>query len=141
MRHKRAMRGSIASRRTSSDTRFGLWAVEIPGVTPMAGFVGLSVPTFEAHFMPCVEIGWRLDATCWNRGYATEGARAALEFGFTQLRLKEIVSFTAEGNRASCRVIEKIGITHAAAGDFDHPALPPGHRLRRHVLYRRRRPH
>src|SRR4051812_45087028 len=61
---------------------FGLWAVEVPGVTPFAGFVGLAVPRFEAHFTPCVEVGWRLDAGHWNRGYATEGARAALDYGF-----------------------------------------------------------
>jgi RimJ/RimL family protein N-acetyltransferase len=117
---------------------FGLWAVEIPGVTPFAGFVGLSIPRFEAHFTPCVEIGWRLDADHWNRGYATEGARAALDFGFRWLGLQEIVSFTVPGNLRSRRVMEKIGMIRSPDDDFDHPLLPEGHPLRRHVLYRRR---
>src|SRR5215467_6488587 len=68
---------------------FGLWVVEVPGVTPFAGFIGLSVPRFEASFTPCVEVGWRLDADHWNRGYATEGARATLAFGFRWLNLEE----------------------------------------------------
>jgi RimJ/RimL family protein N-acetyltransferase len=120
------------------DRGFGLWAVEIIGVAPFAGFVGLSVPAFEAHFTPCVEIGWRLAAQHWNRGYATEGARAALEFGFDVLQLDEIVSFTVPSNSASIRVMEKIGMTRNPADDFDHPVLPEGHPLRRHVLYRAR---
>jgi len=115
---------------------FGLWAVEIPGITPFVGFVGLSIPLFEAHFTPCVEIGWRLGADHWNRGYATEGARAALAFGFTSLKLEEIVSFTVPANIRSRRVMEKISMTHSGSDDFDHPVLPEGHPLRRHVLYR-----
>jgi RimJ/RimL family protein N-acetyltransferase len=115
---------------------FAQWAVEIPGITPFAGFVGLSIPGFEAPFMPCVEIGWRLAADYWNRGYATEGARAALAFGFQWLKLAEIVSFTVPGNLRSRRVMEKLGMTHSVNEDFDHPLLPEGHRLRRHVLYR-----
>jgi len=118
---------------------FGLWAAEIPGVTPFAGFVGLSVPGFEAHFTPCVEIGWRLAAEYWGRGYATEAARAALAFGFDAVGLDEIVSITTPGNQRSRRVMERIGLTRDAEDDFDHPLLPAGHPLRRHVLYRRRR--
>jgi RimJ/RimL family protein N-acetyltransferase len=119
---------------------FGLWAVEIPGITQFAGFIGLSIPLFEVPFMPCIEIGWRLDAEHWGRGYATEGARAALEFGFQSLDLKEIVSYTVPGNLRSRRVMEKIGMTHSASEDFEHPALAEGHPLRRHVLYRIGRP-
>ena len=119
---------------------FGLWAVEIPGVTPFAGFIGLSIPRFEAPFTPCVEIGWRLAAEYWNRGYATEGARAALNFGFTALELSEILSFTVPANLRSRRVMKKLGMTHSPADDFDHPLLQPGHPLRRHVLYRMARP-
>jgi len=115
---------------------FGLWAVEIPVVTSFAGFIGLSVPRFQAHFTPCVEIGWRLAAEHWGLGYATEGARAVLEFCFEALGLGEVVSFTAPGNLRSRRVMEKIGMVHNPADDFDHPELPDGHRLRRHVLYR-----
>jgi len=119
---------------------FGLWAVEIPRITPFAGFIGLSIPRFVAAFTPCVEIGWRLDADYWNRGYATEGARAALAFGFLSLQLEEIVSFTVPANLRSRRVMEKIGMTHSSGDDFDHPALPEGHLLRQHVLYRLDRP-
>jgi RimJ/RimL family protein N-acetyltransferase len=119
---------------------FGCWAVEIPDTTPFAGFIGISIPRFEAHFTPCVEIGWRLDADHWNQGYATEGARAALGFGFTFLPVEEIVSFTVPANARSRRVMEKLGMTHMVKEDFDHPALPEGHPLRRHVLYRLRRP-
>jgi RimJ/RimL family protein N-acetyltransferase len=115
---------------------FGLWAVEIPGVTPFAGFVGLSVPRFEAPFTPCVEIGWRLAHEHWGAGFATEGAQAAAGFAFAQLGLTEIVSFTVPGNLRSRRVMERIGMTRRPDDDFDHPALPDGHPLRRHVLYR-----
>jgi RimJ/RimL family protein N-acetyltransferase len=115
---------------------FGLWAVEIPGVAAFAGFIGLSIPAFSAHFTPCVEIGWRLAAACWNRGYATEGARAALRFGFHHLGLDQIVSFTIPANLRSRRVMEKIGMHRDAADDFDRPDMPEGHPLRRHVLYR-----
>jgi RimJ/RimL family protein N-acetyltransferase len=119
-----------------SERGFGLWAVEAPGVAPFLGFTGLAVPRFEAHFTPCVEVGWRLAREHWGRGYAPEAARAALAFGFERLGLAEIVSFTASGNAKSRRVMEKIGMTHDPAGDFEHPSLPPGHPLRRHVLYR-----
>ena len=115
---------------------FAQWAVEIPGVTPFAGFIGLSVPRFEAAFTPCVEVGWRLAAEYWGRGYATEGARAALAFGFEELGLEEILSWTVPDNERSRRVMEKIGMTHDPQDDFEHPLLPKGHRLRRHVLYR-----
>lgn len=115
---------------------FGFWAVEIPTVTPFAGFVGLSVPRFAAHFTPCVEIGWRLAEPYWNRGYASEGARAALRFGFERAHLEEIVAFTVPTNLRSRRVMEKIGMTHNPADDFDHPSIPERHPLRRHVLYR-----
>jgi RimJ/RimL family protein N-acetyltransferase len=114
---------------------FGFWAVETDDGS-CAGFVGLSVPRFETSFTPCVEIGWRLGAQHWGRGYATEGAQAALAFGFERVGLKEILSFTVPSNIASRRVMEKIGMTCDRADDFDHPSLAIGHRLRRHVLHR-----
>jgi len=116
------------------DHGFGLWALEIPGVVAFAGFVGLSIPGFEAHFTPCVEVGWRLAADHWGHGYATEAARRTVAFGFDHLHLKEIVSFTVPANHRSRRVMERIGMTHDLADDFDHPRVPE--RLRRHVLYR-----
>jgi RimJ/RimL family protein N-acetyltransferase len=115
---------------------FGLWAVEVVGTADFAGFVGLAIPGFEAHFTPCVEIGWRLAFEHWGRGYATEAARAALDCGFERLGLEEIVAFTVPGNWRSRRVMERLGMRRSAADDFDHPRLPPGHPLRRHVLYR-----
>jgi RimJ/RimL family protein N-acetyltransferase len=119
---------------------FGLWAVEVRNVVPFIGFVGLAVPRFEAHFTPCVEIGWRISAEHWGRGYATEGARAALAFGFDIVGLREVVSFTVPENVRSRRVMEKIGMKRKPAEDFDHPSLPERHALRRHVLYRIARP-
>jgi ribosomal-protein-alanine N-acetyltransferase len=119
---------------------YGLWAVEILGAAPFAGFIGLNIPRFEAPFTPCVEIGWRLAADHWGQGFATEGARAAIQFGFDELRLNEILSFTARDNVRSQRVMQKLGMTHDPSDDFDHPALPEGHRLRRHALYRMHRP-
>lgn len=117
---------------------FGLWAVEIPDIAPFVGFVGLSIPGFEASFAPCVEIGWRLVVEAWGCGYATESAQAVLEFGWEALGLSDIVSFTVPENVRSRRVMEKIGMVHDPADDFDHPAMPEGHR--RHVLYRIGRP-
>jgi RimJ/RimL family protein N-acetyltransferase len=117
---------------------FGWWAVEIPGVTSFAGVTGISVPEFHAHFTPCVETGWRFAFDYWNRGYATEAARAAVAFGFGTIQLDEIVAFTVPANVRSRRVMEKLGMTRNPDDDFDHPRLPEGHPLQRHVLYRLR---
>jgi RimJ/RimL family protein N-acetyltransferase len=115
---------------------YGFWAVEVPGIAPFAGMVGLAVVPFEAAFTPCVEIGWRLAVPHWGSGYATEAARAALAFGFDELKLNEIVAFTVPGNVRSRRVMERIGMSHDPADDFDHPSVADGHPFRRHVLYR-----
>lgn len=113
---------------------FGLWAVEVRGGAPFIGFVGLSIPTFDAPFMPAVEIGWRLSRVHWGHGYAIEAARAVLDDGFGRHGLTEIVSFTVPANVRSRRVMERLGMRQD--GEFDHPRLPEGHLLRRHVLYR-----
>jgi RimJ/RimL family protein N-acetyltransferase len=122
---------------------FGLYAVDLKaGVRDerqFIGFIGLARPSFEIDFTPCIEIGWRLDASLWGRGLATEGARAVAEYAIGPLGLDEIVSFTTVGNGPSRRVMEKLGMTHDARDDFDHPLLREGHPLRRHVLYRLRR--
>ena len=115
---------------------FGLWAVEVIGGAPFIGFIGLSVPALEAPFMPCVEVGYRLAFEHWGRGYATEGSRAAIEFGFATLGLTEIVAMATAGNARSRRVMEKLGMTRSPEDDFDHPKIASGHPLRRHVLYR-----
>ncbi len=119
---------------------FGFWAVEPLEAPRLSGFVGLSIPRFDLHFTPCVEVGWRLAHQDWGKGFATEAARAALAFGFEQLDLDEIVSFTIPANQRSRRVMERIGMTHDPSDDFDHPMFEPSHRLSRHVLYRTRRP-
>jgi ribosomal-protein-alanine N-acetyltransferase len=117
---------------------FGVCAVELREDASFLGFVGLNVPGFEAAFTPCVEIAWRLAADYWGHGFATEGARAIVRYAFDTLRLNALVSFTVPANVRSRRVMEKIGMTHDPAEDFDHPKLMPGHPLRRHVLYRLR---
>lgn len=118
---------------------FGFWAVEAPGTAPFIGFVGLQHVSFAAPFTPAVETGWRLARKHWGRGYATEAARAALAHGFGPLALPEIVAFAVPGNMASRWVMERIGMHHDPADDFDHPNLPKGSPLQRHVLYRVKR--
>ncbi len=119
---------------------WGFWAVEIQATGTFAGFVGLNPATFDAPFTPANEIGWRLARAHWNQGVATEAAQAVVDYGFGVLGLDEVVSFTATANLPSQRVMQKPGMHHDPADDFDHPHLPAGHHLRRHVLYRLARP-
>ena len=114
----------------------GLFAAERLADSALLGFVGLARPSFEAPFTPCVEVGWRLTREAWGHGYATEAARVVLRHGFTTLGLDEVVSFTSVGNLPSQAVMQRLGMHHDAADDFDHPRLPETHPLRRHVLYR-----
>jgi RimJ/RimL family protein N-acetyltransferase len=126
---------SLARLKRGIDERgWGLWAVEIE--QEFAGFTGLADPNLEAHFTPCVEIGWRFHRRFWGRGYALEAAQVALRFAFETLRLQEVVSFTAQLNERSQRLMQRLGLTHSALDDFEHPMLPAGHPLRHHVLYR-----
>lgn len=118
---------------------FGLCAAEHRSTGAFIGFIGLSVPTFEAHFTPAVEIGWRLGSAWWGQGLATEGAREILRYAFEEVALPSLVSFTVPANVRSRRVMEKLGMAHDSSDDFDHPGVPPGHPLRRHMLYRLRR--
>jgi len=114
---------------------FGLWVLELHGESSFIGVVGLETVSYEAHFTPAVEVAWRLAQPYWGHGYATEAARAALDYGFGQLGLREIVAVTVRANQRSRRVMERLGMTRAPEDDFDHPRLPEGP-LRRHVLYR-----
>jgi len=118
---------------------YGLWVLEIPGELEFAGFVGLLRVAFEAHFTPAVEIGWRLVPAAWGKGYATEAAQAVLRHAFSVLGMKEIVSFTAAGNKRSQSVMRRLGMSTRAEENFEHPRLPTGHPLSVHVLYRLRR--
>ncbi len=115
---------------------WGLWAVSVQGGADFIGWLGLWPIGFEAHFTPAIEVGWRLLPEFWGRGYATEGARAAIRDGFERLKLEEIVATTVPANFRSRRVIEKLGMQYESRGDFDHPLVPDGHPLKRHVLYR-----
>lgn len=119
-----------------SEHDFGLWAVEVPGVAPFIGFAGFAIPRFSAPFTPCVEVGWRLAFEHWKHGYATEAARLAIDYGFRTLAFPEVVSFTSVANHRSRAVMERLGMRRDPAEDFDYPALPESHPLRRHVLYR-----
>lgn len=129
-----AWQGQFAERGWSN------WAVETRATGEFIGFVGLSVPRRALPFSPCVEVGWRLARRFWGQGYATEAARAALAAGFGTIGLDEIVSFTALGNLPSRAVMERIGLRDTGR-DFEHPALPEGHPLRRHCLYALSRAH
>jgi RimJ/RimL family protein N-acetyltransferase len=115
---------------------FGVYAAELIEKEEFIGFIGLNVPSFDAPFMPAVEIGWRLAYEYWGRGLATEGARAVVRFAFEDLKISSLVSFTTAANLRSRRVMENIGMVHDPAEDFDHPNLPENHPLSRHVLYR-----
>lgn len=112
---------------------YGLWAVEIKETKEFIGFIGFLYTTFEAEFTPCVEIGWRLDNKYWNKGYATEGAKSCLDYGFRNLNFSSIYSFTAEINKPSENVMKKIGMKKV--GEFRHPKVEEGSPLKNHVLY------
>ena len=118
---------------------FGFWAAELKATESFIGFVGLNIPNLDTNFTPCVEIGWRLAKEHWGFGYATEAAKACLSFGFNQAKLAEILAWTTRGNHPSRKVMERLGMHHDPAEDFDHPGVPVGHFLRPHVLYRIRR--
>jgi RimJ/RimL family protein N-acetyltransferase len=115
---------------------FGIWAVEAPGVASFIGFVGLSTVPADLPMAPAVEAVWTLNAPFWRRGYASEAARAAMDDGFSRLRLQEIVAYTAAVNTPSRGVMERLGMRHDIAGKFDHPRVPKGSEFRAHVLYR-----
>jgi RimJ/RimL family protein N-acetyltransferase len=117
---------------------YGPWALEVKGGAPFIGFCGLWSPSFAAHFTPCIEVGWRLAHEVWGKGYATESAEAALDYGFGPLALAEIVAYTTPANRRSRAVMERLGMSHDPADDFERPPLMEGAPARPHVLYRLR---
>jgi ribosomal-protein-alanine N-acetyltransferase len=117
----------------------GYLAVEVRETGQFVGAVGLARVRYEAHFTPAIHIGWRLARQHWGHGYASEAARALLHHGFEQLGCEEIVAVTVPANVRSQAVMRRLGMTYSSADDFDHPRLPEGHALRRHVLYRMKR--
>jgi ribosomal-protein-alanine N-acetyltransferase len=140
MEHLMPLPGWVARKRAHWEEHgFGQWVVEIPGEASFIGVVGLETVSYEAPFTPAVEVAWRLARTYWGRGYATEAAQAALDYGFNELRLMEIVAITVPDNWRSRRVMERLGMARSPEDDFDHPRLPEGP-LKRHVLYRLRNP-
>jgi RimJ/RimL family protein N-acetyltransferase len=120
-----------------AENNFGLWAAERKDTSEFIGFVGLSIPRFQTDFTPCVEIGWRLAHDHWGYGYATEAAAACLDYGFNNLKLDEIVSFTSVLNAKSMNVMKKIGMKYVK--NFEHPSIEDGNRLKTHVLYVKRK--
>ncbi len=114
---------------------WGFWAVETKCANEFIGFVGLHTPAPELPFSPCVEVGWRLDAKHWGKGFATEAARGALRIGFERLGLAEIVSFTSAINLRSRAVMVKLGMRETEE-TFEHPSVPMDSPLRQHCLYR-----
>lgn len=120
------------------EKEYGFWAVEVPDIAPFIGFIGLNYEDFESFFIPCIEIGWRLAYEYWEHGYATEGAKAVVDYAFKTLKLKEIVSFTAINNIRSRRVMEKLGMKSKSKENFHHPKVPPNFPM--HVLYRFKNP-
>jgi RimJ/RimL family protein N-acetyltransferase len=114
----------------------GLWVLERQADEAFLGFTGITSPRFEADFTPAFEVGWRLAVEAWGHGFATEAAREALRFGFEDRGLAEILSWTVPANVRSRAVMERLGMTHDPADDFEHPLIAVGSPLRRHVLYR-----
>ncbi len=115
---------------------YSLYASARKDTKEFIGFIGLLIADFESHFTPATEIGWRLSSNHWGQGFATEGAKAVLDYAFRELKIPEIVSFTAAGNSKSIKVMQKIGLQHNERDDFDHPKLEDTSPLKRHVLYR-----
>lgn len=118
------------------DNGWGFWTAELLDTKEYIGFIGLAPVSKEALFGPTVEIGWRLAKPYWGKGLATEGAIAARDYAFIDLKLPEIVAFTAVNNVPSRKVMARIGMQHVKEEDFDHPKIEEGNPLRRHVLYR-----
>jgi RimJ/RimL family protein N-acetyltransferase len=132
-------RSDALAERIDSDIQrlgYGFWAAEIPGEAPFIGFIGLVATDDDMPFAPAIEVGWRLARAHWGKGLASEGARAAVAFGFDELGLEQIVALTAVANVRSRRVMERLGMRHDPAYDFPHPRVPVGHPIAPHVLYR-----
>ena len=115
---------------------WGMWAVEVPGVAPFIGFIGLNPPGFPAPWQPAVEIGWRLKKDAWHQGYATEGAMAAMQFAFAHLALPQVLALSVVPNTPSHRVMERLGMTRWRGMEFDHPRVPQDWPLKNHLVHR-----
>jgi RimJ/RimL family protein N-acetyltransferase len=116
---------------------FSFFAATLRDTGAFAGTIGLQIMRDAVPNLPqpAVEIGWRLTQSAQGKGLAIEGARTIVDFAFSQLALNEVVAITALPNRASRRVMEKLGMTHRPELDFDHPRVQAGHQYQRHTLY------
>lgn len=112
---------------------FGLYVAEEKHTQTFLGFTGFSIPNFNNFFTPCVEVGWRYRKEAWGKGFATEAAKACIDYGFTTLHFDRIVSFTAKINLRSEAVMQRAGMTYVT--DFKHPNIAKDHPLCTHVLY------
>lgn len=119
-----------------SESEFGLWAAQEQLTGEFMGFIGLAKQDLPGlSFMPCVEIGWRLDRKYWGKGYATEAATVVLDYGLNTLELTEIFSYTAPQNLPSINVMRKIGLRARPELDFAHPRIPDGNHVKAHLVY------
>lgn len=125
-------------RQIENQKKYGMcfWAVEAKQGGTFVGAVGLLPVTYEAHFTPAVEVGWRIARPFWGLGYAPEAAAAAIRFGFESLQLPEIVANAGTANEKSMRVMAKLGMQRDPSDDFEHPLVPEGSPLRHQALYR-----
>jgi RimJ/RimL family protein N-acetyltransferase len=122
--------------RESNERGYGFWAIEVPRVAGFVGYAGLNYWNLEMKFAPCIDVGWRLGSSHWGHGYATEASNEALRFGFEMLGFSEIVSMATIENIRSRRVMERLGMRHDPAENFEHPKVPKDHPLSWRVLYR-----
>jgi len=118
---------------TFAKNKFCLFAVDVLQEQKFIGYIGFGKVNFKADFTPCIEIGWRLQKQYWNKGFATEGALACLNYSFNKLNINKIYSFTSKLNKASEKVMQKIGMQKI--GEFNHPKIDKNHKLSLHVLY------
>lgn len=116
------------------ERKYGLYAVELKSSGGFIGFTGFHYTEMDTDFSPCVEIGWRYKREAWGFGYATEAAKACLDYAKASLNLPEVYSFTSAINKRSENVMKKAGMQKA--GHFQHPSIPEGDKLREHVLYK-----
>jgi len=119
--------------RLVQENGYGVFAVEEKESQQFIGFIGLNRFELDVDFAPAIEIAWRLLPEFWNKGYATEGAKACLHFAKHQLKLGRVYAFTAVLNKPSEQVMIKSGMTYVK--NFDHPLVPKGHLLLEHRLY------
>ena len=123
-----------------TDHGFTFWILERREDGAVMGMCGLKPGAPDTPIENMVEIGWRLGSDYWGQGYAREAAQASLDWAWANLDAPEIVAITVQANRASWGLMERLGMTRDVGGDFDHPLVPEGDPLRRHILYRIARP-